>query len=90
MHKKSVEASKKFNDEPEDCNSDSSKKDEFRSESIAALRAKAQEHSIKVLEGIYVTGNQTSFSRPTSGDVTSGDHPNDTRTGHVGGVLDGM
>lgn len=90
MHKKSVEASHKLTEDDDDI-SDSSKKDEFRSESIASLRAKAQEHSIKVLEGIYSTGNQSHFHhRTTSGDITSVSRPRDTNAGHVGGVLDNI
>ena len=56
MHKKSIEASQKMNEDPddEDINTDSNDackhKDELKSESIAALRAKAQEHSARLLQ----------------------------------------
>jgi hypothetical protein len=53
MHKKSVEAAEKFNDDddsgPEGETRDQRDKDELRSESIAILRAKAQEHSAKLV-----------------------------------------
>lgn len=55
MHKKSLEASKKMSEEGEDDSSDGKTtrgRDEFKSESIASLRAKAQEHSARVLQAL--------------------------------------
>ncbi|CAG5127664.1 unnamed protein product [Candidula unifasciata] len=59
MHKKSIEASKKMNEEDSDLfGSETGSegkhrvKEERKSESIATLRAKAQEHSAKVMQGI--------------------------------------
>ena len=58
MHKKSIEASHKLQEE-EDVEKDNKNmqprdRDEIRSESIATLRAKAQQHSAKVLEALGV------------------------------------
>ncbi len=59
MHKKSIEASEKLSSVEDMTGSgikgelselSSRQKDELRSESIAALRAKAQQHSAKVLQ----------------------------------------
>ncbi|CAH1792880.1 unnamed protein product [Owenia fusiformis] len=51
MHKKSQEAKEKMDMDESGGNDDTGKdKEEFRSESIATLRAKAQEHSAKVQE----------------------------------------
>lgn len=54
MHKKSIEASQKLQEEDEDPNEakDGKDKEEIRSESIATLRAKAQQHSAKVMEAL--------------------------------------
>ena len=62
MHKKSLEASKKMSEEDEnlsDLESGQSGgevqgrvKEERKSESIAALRARAVEHSVKVMQGL--------------------------------------
>lgn len=59
MHKKSIEASKKMNEEDSDLFGPEAGpegkhrvKEERKSESIAALRAKAQEHSAKVMQGL--------------------------------------
>ncbi|XP_062614731.1 visual system homeobox 2-like [Saccostrea cucullata] len=54
MHKKSLEASKKMREEEGNDGGDMNNrvKEEIRSESIAALRAKAQQHSAKLLECI--------------------------------------
>ncbi|XP_076442829.1 visual system homeobox 2-like [Babylonia areolata] len=55
MHKKSLEASKKMNEEDEDTGSEGRPtrgREEFKSESIASLRAKAQEHSARVLQAL--------------------------------------
>lgn len=64
MHKKSLEASKKMSEEEEDLSgSDTGAegkgrvKEERKSESIAALRAKAQEHSAKVLQALHNGGD---------------------------------
>lgn len=59
MHKKSIEASKKIREEEGKINHtdpQNKEKDEFRSESIAALRAKAQEHSARMLEALNRNG----------------------------------
>ncbi|XP_071160497.1 visual system homeobox 2-like [Mytilus edulis] len=58
MHKKSLEASKKIREEEEDCvdNMDN-KNTDFRSESIAQLRAKAQEHNARLLQALNKTEN---------------------------------
>ncbi|OWF53405.1 visual system homeobox 2-like [Mizuhopecten yessoensis] len=60
MHKKSIEASKKMKEEEneEEEGQDNKQKDEFRSESIAALRAKAQEHSARMLQALNREGKQ--------------------------------
>lgn len=53
MHKKSLEAAEKLKAEDDiGDDKDSRDKDEFRSESIASLRAKAQVHSAKVMEAL--------------------------------------
>ncbi|XP_070181167.1 visual system homeobox 2-like [Littorina saxatilis] len=56
MHKKSLEASKKMSEEEGEESDDGEKinrgRDEFKSESIASLRAKAQEHSARVLQAL--------------------------------------
>lgn len=55
MHKKSIEASKKMREEEgsvDESDTNNRVKEEIRSESIAALRAKAQQHSAKLLECI--------------------------------------
>jgi hypothetical protein len=51
MHKKSIEAAKTFTDVDEQSSDDGKStkdREEIRSESIAALRAKAMEHSAKM------------------------------------------
>lgn len=62
MHKKSIEASKKMKEEEEGEEEGEEdkfrEKDEFRSESIAALRAKAQEHSARMLQALNREGKQ--------------------------------
>ena len=51
MHKKSIEAAKKMKEEETtDSNENKRDQEDIRSESIAALRAKAQQHSVKMLE----------------------------------------
>ena len=51
MHKKSIEAAKKMKEEETtDSNENERDREDIRSESIAALRAKAQQHSVKMLE----------------------------------------
>ncbi len=62
MHKKSIEAAEKLKDD--DMNEPKRDKDEMRSESIAALRAKAQEHSAKVMEGMGTSGGSTNSQTP--------------------------
>ena len=49
MHKKSIEAASKMKEE-ESSDSDKKPDSDVRTESIAALRAKAQQHSSKMLE----------------------------------------
>lgn len=64
MHKKSLEAAEKMKEvedndkEPETANVPHRDKEERLSESIASLRAKAIEHSAKVLEGICQNNNK--------------------------------
>ncbi|CAL1527509.1 unnamed protein product [Lymnaea stagnalis] len=60
MHKKSLEASKKMSEEDSDLSGNETGpegkgrvKEERKSESIATLRAKAQEHSAKVLQALH-------------------------------------
>lgn len=50
MHKKSLEASKKIREE--ESREEVSESRDFRSESIAQLRAKAQEHNAKLLQAL--------------------------------------
>ena len=51
MHKKSIEAAKKMKEEESsDSNENKRDRENIRSESIAVLRAKAQQHSVKILE----------------------------------------
>ena len=51
MHKKSIEAAKKMKEEESsDSNENKRDREDIRSESIAVLRAKAQQHSVKMLE----------------------------------------
>ena len=51
MHKKSIEAAKKMKEEEtSDSNENKRDRENIRSESIAVLRAKAQQHSVKMLE----------------------------------------
>ncbi|XP_064622709.1 homeobox protein ceh-10-like [Lineus longissimus] len=68
MHRKSQEASEKLSQEDSDCDKDSptKEKSDLKSESIATLRAKAQEHQIKMRECIT--------------DTTLGDHHKDIVT----------
>ena len=63
MHKKSIEAAEKLKaeDDVSDEN-DNRDKDEFRTESIASLRAKAQVHSAKVMEAL---GGSTNHPKNT-------------------------
>ncbi|XP_067681837.1 visual system homeobox 2-like [Haliotis asinina] len=61
MHKKSLEAAQKMKEAEDETTMDSSDgkpkdKDELKSESIAALRAKAQEHSARMLQAINKDG----------------------------------
>ena len=64
MHKKSIEAAEKLKAEDDVVDERENRdKDEFRSESIASLRAKAQVHSAKVMEAL---GGSTNHSKPTN------------------------
>ncbi|XP_074645043.1 visual system homeobox 2-like [Tubulanus polymorphus] len=58
MHRKSLEASEKLKEVDGDSSSESpvKEKGDFKSESIAILRAKAQEHSAKVQEALHHGG----------------------------------
>ena len=54
MHRKSIEAQHKLNEESGDLKDEEGKeKNELKTESINSLRAKAQEHSAKIRECIY-------------------------------------
>ena len=56
MHKKSIEAAKKLKEEDFPLKEGKSRdRDELRTESINILRAKAQEHSAKIIEAIGIT-----------------------------------
>lgn len=59
MHKKSLEAASKMKEEEDDENSQTDTKPDtdVRTESIAALRAKAQQHSSKMLEVLHKNEN---------------------------------
>ena len=64
-------------------------KDEFRSSSIAALRAKAQEHSAKMFgfPGDHRSGNLSGkmFGAPEMRDVSGGGNPSSADLGRGGG-----
>ncbi|KAH9507225.1 Visual system homeobox 2 [Bulinus truncatus] len=74
MHKKSLEASKKMSEEDSDMSGSEAGtegkgrgvKEERKSESIAALRAKAQEHSAKVLQALHKEDELNYCDRRTS------------------------
>ncbi|GFR88081.1 visual system homeobox 2 [Elysia marginata] len=77
MHKKSLEASKKMSEEETDLSGNEDRPEEFggreikeerKSESIAALRAKAQEHSAKVLQALHADGDGNYCSKEKSSD----------------------
>jgi hypothetical protein len=57
MHRKSQEASEKLSQVDSDCEKDSPSKEktDLKSESIATLRAKAQEHQLKMRVSITDT-----------------------------------
>lgn len=75
MHKKSIEASKKMSEEDNEL-SDSEAgsegkgrvKEEMKSESIATLRAKAQEHSAKVLQALHTESDGSYYEMTKSPD----------------------
>ncbi|XP_064600926.1 visual system homeobox 2-like [Liolophura sinensis] len=71
MHKKSIEASKKMNEEDKEESDESPVKTppkDIRSESIAALRARAQEHNAKVMQAFReIGGNGISASLEIGG-----------------------
>ena len=89
MHKKSIEAAHKLNEDdgpmtsPSDVtkpgSASSRDKNEIRSESIATLRAKAQEHNAKMLEALHPGGgghksdDSTTSSHLLGGSDTSND-----------------
>lgn len=69
MHKKSIEAAKKMQEEDgilTDSEGDGKDRCDRKSDSIAALRAKAQEHNAKILEALNKNGDQ-SFDDSSSG-----------------------
>ncbi|GFO27515.1 visual system homeobox 2 [Plakobranchus ocellatus] len=77
MHKKSLEASKKMSEEDTDLSGNEDRSDdsgirgvreERKSESIATLRAKAQEHSAKVLQALHAEGDGNYCAKERSSD----------------------
>ena len=62
MHKKSIEAAKKLKEDDFSIKDNGKGRDELRTESINILRAKAQEHSAKMIEGIGINGEPTSHN----------------------------
>ncbi|KAL5008074.1 hypothetical protein ScPMuIL_013655 [Solemya velum] len=69
MHKKSIEAAKKMQEEDgilTDSETDGKDRCDRKSDSIAALRAKAQEHNAKMIEALNKNGDQ-SFDESSSG-----------------------
>ena len=62
MHKKSIEASETLNGDDQSSEKEDKNSDDLRSESIAVLRAKAQEHSAKVM---------ALHSSPPTGDMST-------------------
>ena len=81
MHQKSIEAAEKLKEEGDSTTDDSSRnRDELRSESIAALRAKAQEHSAKVMEAI---GSSSNNNNTQSANQTHGGTAKNIRHGSV-------
>ena len=85
MHKKSLEAAKKMQEEDETealIEGTGKDSDDLRSESIAALRAKAQEHSARMMEALNREGakgfDDSSNSSINSSFLSdSGDMPGD-------------
>lgn len=74
MHKKSLEAASKMKEEEQSGGEDKGEPNgDFRSESIAALRAKAQQHSSKMLEVLQHTDKQDTktFSNPAANGFNS-------------------
>ncbi|PVD26305.1 hypothetical protein C0Q70_13976 [Pomacea canaliculata] len=74
MHKKSIEASKKMSEEEGSLSESGDAKlprgrEEFKSESIAALRAKAQEHSARVLQALNKDSGREAGDRDASSDL---------------------
>jgi len=53
MHKKSIEAASKMKEEEDDEEPKHDVKDDVKSESIAALRARAQQHSSKMMQVLH-------------------------------------
>lgn len=79
MHKKSLEAAHKLQqgEMDEDKSPSSRDKNEIRSESIASLRAKAQEHSAKMMEVLNSTGSSGNKSDDSSSHLLSSDTSSD-------------
>jgi homeobox protein 2 len=90
MHKKSMEAAEKmkspdFDDQDsckgiDECNDskDTSKaKEDFKSESIAVLRAKAQEHNAKVLEAMKSASSENTGQVGPDARDKNDKHPTD-------------
>ena len=76
MHKKSLEAAHKLTeDDDQQSTGNSRDRNEIRSESIATLRAKAQEHSAKVMEALSSSGG--SIKAEDSSHLLSPDTSND-------------
>ncbi|XP_012942674.1 visual system homeobox 2 [Aplysia californica] len=83
MHKKSLEASKKMSEEDDDLSGSEAApegkgrvKEERKTESIATLRAKAQEHSAKVLQALNVDGEGKYGDKGNSPDLKRHEHMN--------------
>lgn len=53
MHKKSIEAASKMKEEEEDGEKKRDENDDVKSESIASLRARAQQHSSKMMQALH-------------------------------------
>lgn len=78
MHKKSIEAAEKMKDDEDICDvispasheeSPSRDREEIRSESIATLRAKAQQHSEKIRKAIHLSDSDSSNSESTAKEI---------------------
>ena len=79
MHKKSIEAAEKLKEEESPEKEGTKEREEIRSESIAQLRAKAQEHSAKMREALGVTDLNAGTLKPEMTSRMMSDH-NSLRT----------